>query len=264
MEQIKRLFKEREEYLLQLKREKEKALVNAPEGLLRICSSRKRAQYYHRSSPKDFNGTYIKEKDIEFARGLAQKDYDKRILKAIENELESMKRYLASYPKTNIEQVYERLHKKRQDLIIPIRETDEEFIRKWKAVEYEGKGFAEDAPQFYTSKGERVRSKSEWIIAELLDKEGIPYRYEYPIYLKGLGKIYPDFTLLNIRKRKEIYMEHFGMMDNPDYADKAVSKIQMYEQNGIFPGEDILITYETGKNAINQKILMKIIQKYLK
>lgn len=264
MEQMKNLLREREEYLLRLKREKEKTLKTAPEGFLRICNSRNRTQYYQRTDPKDFNGVYIKEKDISLAQGLAQKDYDQRILRAVEKELESIKKYLTNYPELNVEQVYESLHKERQKLIIPIRETDEQYIQKWKAIEYEGKGFTEETPEFYTSKGERVRSKSEWIIADLLEKEGIPYRYEYPIYLRGIGKIYPDFTVLNVRKHREMYLEHFGMMDNPAYAEKAVSKIQLYEQNGIFPGEDLLITYETGKSPINQRVIMRMIQRYLK
>ena len=72
-----------------------------------------------------------------------------------------------------------------------------------------------DMCMFYTSKGERVRSKSEVIIADVLNREGVPYRYEYPIYIKGIGKIYPDFTVLNIGIRKEMIWDHFGMMDDP-------------------------------------------------
>lgn len=52
-----------------------------------------------------------------------------------------------------------------------------------------------------------MRSKSEVIIADLLNKEGIPYRYEFPLYLKEFNTVYPDFTILNVRKRKEIYWE---------------------------------------------------------
>lgn len=107
----------------------------------------------------------------------------------------------------------------------PIVEPVEEFVRRWEEFQYKGKGFEEDDPEFYSDKGERVRSKSKVIIADLLNREGIPYRYECPIYLKGLGLRYPDFTTLNIRKRKEIYWEHFGRMDDPLYAENA--KLQM-------------------------------------
>ena len=102
------------------------------------------------------------------------------------------------------------------------------------------------------------------MIAEMLEKEGIPYRYEYPIHLRGLGKIYPDFTVLNVRERKELYFEHFGIMDNPAYAEMAVNKIQTYIQNGIFPGDKLMITYETGKKPLNQKNVKTMIHRYLK
>ena len=65
MEQIKKILRERENQLQQLKKAKEKALVKAPEGSLRLCKHGNKTQYYYRNDPKDFNGVYIKEKDIE-------------------------------------------------------------------------------------------------------------------------------------------------------------------------------------------------------
>ena len=58
MKEIRNLLKEREKYLCELKSEKEKDLKTALEGLLRVCNSRNRIQYYHRTEPKDFNGVY--------------------------------------------------------------------------------------------------------------------------------------------------------------------------------------------------------------
>lgn len=263
MEQVKNLLEAREKQLLQLKKEKETALVAAPEGSLRVCSSGNRTQYYHRKDPKDFNGIYIRGNEIPIARDLAQKDYDKKVLQAAEKELSAIRKYLSNYPKVNAEQIYEKLHEKRQELIEPIRESEEQYIRKWESVKYQGKGFNEEMPEFYTAKGERVRSKSELIIANLLNGEGIPYRYEYPIHLKGMGKIYPDFTVLNVRMRKEMYLEHLGMMDDPSYAERALQKIATYEQNGIFTGEKLILTYETRKKPINQKQILLMIRHYL-
>ena len=264
MEQIKNILKTRENQLLQMKKDKEKALKNAPEGALRICSHGNRTQYYQRNDPKDFNGAYIRENDIQIAQELAQKDYDKKVLCAIEKELSAIKKYLSNYPMVNAEQIYENLHRERRKLVSPILEPDEQYVKSWKSVKYQGKAFSEDTPEFYTAKEERVRSKSELIIADLLNKEGIPYRYEYPIHLSGMGKIYPDFTVLNVKKRKEMYWEHFGMMDDPSYVEKALQKIVLYEKNGIFHGENLILTYETRKNPMNQKEIMHLIQHYLK
>ncbi len=264
MGQIKEILEKRANELQQWKKEKEEALQKAPHGSLRLCKHGNKTQYYYRNNPKDSNGIYIKDKDIELAKKLAQKDYDKKVLCCAEKELNAISKYLLNCPEKSVEDIYEGLHIERQKIIVPIRETDEEYVRKWQEKEYQGKGFDEDAPEFYTIKGERVRSKSELIIADMLSKESIPYRYECPIRLRGMGKIYPDFTVLNINNRGEMLWEHFGMMDDPIYAEAAVKKIAIYEQNGIFPGENLIITYETRKNPINQKVVKGLIERYLK
>lgn len=263
MEEIKKKLKERQKRLLQIRKEKEKSLEKAPEGTLHICRSGGRVQYYQRKDPKDCSGRYICKKDIQIAERLAQKDYDKKVLSAVKKELKVIDKFLMEYPMRNAEEVYEMLHQERQKLIVPIYETDEQFVRDWESVRYVGKEFYEDIPEFYTAKGERVRSKTEVIIADALNREGIPYRYECPIYLDGAGMFYPDFMVLNLQTRKEMYWEHFGMMDDPDYAENAIHKIAKYEENGLFLGDRLILTYETRKNPINQKQIKKIVQHYL-
>ena len=198
------------------------------------------------------------------AKQLAQKDYDKKVPTCAEKELNAISKFLVNCPDKSVEQIFENLHEGRKRSITPIMETHEEYVQKWQEEIYQGKAFYDDTPELYTMKGERVRSKSELIIADMLSKEGVPYRYEYPLHLKGVGKIYPDFTVLNVKKRKELYWEHLGMMDDPSYAEKALKKITIYEQNGNFPGEDLILTYETRKNPMNQKVIMLMIQHYLK
>lgn len=75
----------------------------------------------------------------------------------------------------------------------------------------------------------------------------ILYQYERPLYLKGFGTVHPDFTFLSRETGEEIYWEHDGRMDDPIYAQNAVKKIQAYEENGIYPGERLILTFETSK-----------------
>lgn len=166
MENIKEILQTRNNYLLQWKAEKQKAISTAPEETLRICNSGNRTQFYQRLEPTDRNGKYINEKEFSLAKSLAQKDYDRKVLHAIDMELNAIRKYFETYPETRAEQVYGKLHKERQKLVNPMEEPEDEFVRKWQKVAYEGKGFQEDAPEFYTMKGERVRSKSELIIAD--------------------------------------------------------------------------------------------------
>ena len=261
MEEIKNMLEEREKYLHQLKAEKERLLKGAPEGYLRVCQSRNKIQYYKRTNSKDFSGTYINEDNMRSAYELAQKDYDQKIINGIEKELKAISKYKEAYPDKSIEQIYDSLHPARKRLILPIKESDEEFIAHWESVEYKGKDFFYDTSEHYTAKGERVRSKSEVIIADALNRAGIPYRYEYPLYIKGLEYINPDFTILNVKKRKEIIWEHLGLMDKPDYAEDNVYKINCYERSGYHMGDNLICTFETKANPLNQKIVKEIIQR---
>ena len=264
MEEVRKVLEERKIQLMQLKKMKEKALQNVPKGALRICCNGNRTQYYHRKERKDRRGVYLPEKEKDLAGILAQKEYDQKVLHAVEKELRVIEKCLAGYPVTDAEVIYEKLHEERKKLVLPIRESEEQFVRNWEAVVYQGKGFEENAPEFYTAKNERVRSKSEWIIADFLKREGIPYRYEYPMYLNGMGQVYPDFTVLNVKSRKELYWEHLGMMDDVAYMERALQKIAAYEQNGIYLGESLILTYETGKSPLSQKLVMNKIEHYLK
>lgn len=138
--------------------------------------------------------------------------------------------------------------------------SDEVFAEQWEKVKFYGKSFAEGSPEIYTEKGERVRSKSEKIIADMLHRHGILYRYEYPVILQGLGKVYPDFTVLNLKERKEIYWEHFGMMDNPEYCERALHKLNCYTKSGIYLGDRLFISHETSKRPLDTSVIEKIMK----
>ena len=139
---------------------------------------------------------------------------------------------------------------------------DEEYALRWQAETYEPKPFTEGAPEHYTQKGERVRSKSEVLIANALYQAGIPYRYEAPLYL-GRTVFYPDFTTLRVRDRKIIYMEHFGLLDDASYRENAISKVRLFERNGIFPGDKLVITVESYRNPLNLNSVNALIRRYL-
>lgn len=186
-----------------------------------------------------------------------------KVGKYAEHNLGVIRKFLNEYTDDAIEEIYQKLSEDRKKLIRPYILSDEELIKKWESEKYEPKAFEVNANGIYTEKGERVRSKSEKILADKFCMMHIPYHYEKPLYLKGLGTIYPDFTILNVRTKKIFYYEHFGMMDNAEYCEKALSKISHYEKNGIFPGEQLLISCETKNTPLNIQAVNQKIQKYL-
>ena len=92
---------------------------------------------------------------------------------------------------------------------------------------------------------------------------GIPYKYERPLVLRTIGKVHPDFTVLNVRTREEFVWEHFGMMDDPGYCERNLGKIVAYEKDGFFPGKNFIMTFETKEHPLNTKIIDKLVENFL-
>ena len=233
-----------------------------PEGRLRISVDHGNARYYH--CVDDRFGEYIPKENILLPRQLAQKTYNESVLKTAEARVKLISRCLKGCSDDEIEQIYNSLHPERQKLIYPVEPTFNQLETKWYSESYIGKDFKEGIPVIISEKGERVRSKSEKILADYFYRNNILYKYEKPIYLAGYGTVYPDFTFLSKRLRKEIYWEHEGMMDKPEYSIKAVKKLNSYHMNGIIPGERLILTFETEHEVLNSKIVTDLVNKYLR
>lgn len=276
MNEIKNKFEERKKLLIKLKEEKETSLKDSPEGSLKIRMNRGKVRYFHfmgnssdvkndsRIGKTGAGERYLSLKEKDFISALAQKAYDTKILNCIEQELKAIERYLNTCPKVMPEDWYKELHSERQKMIVPIAPDWELLRADWLSLQYEGKGFDERIPEIYTDKGERVRSKSELLIANELYRADVAYRYEYPVYIKVFGTIYPDFMILSKKKQKEICWEHFGRMDDPEYAQKAIQKIAAYEENGYVIGENLVVTFETKQTILTTRKIQTVIERYLR
>lgn len=252
----------RKNYLAQLEKTAEKQLEEAPEGKLRISRNRGKIQYFYRQHSTDKAGRYILQENKELAEKLAQKSYDEEFLQSIREETAAIDAYFRKVPKHMPEEIYDQMNEERRKLVNPLIEQDEAFAERWQNKPYTGKELDDREGGFLTDKGEKVRSKSEMIIANQLAKAGVPYHYEEPLLLKGVGMIHPDFTVLNIRRRKVFYWEHLGMMDDENYAERAIHRIAMYQKNGYFLGDDLILTSETNNYPIKVEQIATMIQHY--
>ena len=94
-----------------------------------------------------------------------------------------------------------------------------------------------------TSRGERVRSKSEVIIANLLHHAGIDYQYETDLSVLGFSKrILPNFVF--IKNKNIVIWEHLGMADDPDYMSRWAKKLAWYRENDFESGRTLFVTSE--------------------
>ncbi|MBO4457066.1 MAG: hypothetical protein J5802_05055 [Butyrivibrio sp.] len=206
---------------------------------------------------------YAKKSDKEKLKRIAQRDYEMLVKKKFVCIRDAISEFIKNYDIEEAEKVYLGIADARKKLVTPIIEPKAMSVGRWKSVVYEPMGFDEGIGGFYSNAGIRVRSKSELIIANMLEREGIPYRYEYPIVLKSVGTVRPDFTCLNVRTGQEFIWEHFGMMDNIAYANKNVSKINAYEHNGYYSGKNMIMTFETSQHAISSYKVKAMIEQYL-
>ena len=260
---LEKILKERQVMLLELLKKKRADVEKAPAGTLRILKKQDHDQYYWRRNLKDTNGAYIRKKDEEIARRLAQKDYDEKVLKIAEAELSETEKYISFLRQCSPEGLYGRYSEQRRKLIDPLVVPDELFTETWRNEEYEALPFDPDATEYVSAGGIRVRSKAEVMIADMLEYYNIPYRYEYPLILDGFGQVRPDFLCLNVSKRKEIVWEHYGMMDNISYANRNVKKINAYESNGFFSGNNMIQTFETSQIPLDSSVIRRKIEYYL-
>ena len=271
----------------------EKFLGSAPQGTLNYKIIKDRVYYYQQftSSTRDIkdnsavnqsdntnkndnarynitrniNQKYIKKKELKKAKALAQKSYYLAIKPILEEQYKQLLNFLENDTIEKIQNVYSSLSDIRKELIVPIDISIKERIRLWNEEKYKENDYFSENKKYETDGGEYVRSKSEMIIANELYKyrNDILYKYERPLDILVNGivhTIYPDFTILNIHTGKITYLEHAGCMDNPNYANDFIKKINNYIMNDIVPGIDLITTYESRDCPLDIKVVKKIIE----
>ena len=216
-------------------------------------------QYY-------LDGKYIsKKKYMDEISKLAKKEYQMKLLPMIEENIERIHKMIEL--EEDISNLYVSMPCGKKELFEPDLIPIEKKIRDFENVTYEGLAFGEeDKTEFFTIKNERVRSKSEKIIADELTRNNIPYKYEKPLRLLVDGKyinFYPDFTTINRTNGEIKYIEHLGMMDNPQYYNNVLSKLDVYEKNGLLIGRNVLLFHESSYRPLSTRVINEYICEFL-
>ena len=285
----------------------QKDLTDLPDGLLKTSISNNITQYYIKQDMNDARYHYLSKDQKELAYKIAQRDYDKKMLKAAVHVRKNINASALS-ALNDLRDIYDSLSPARQELVHPYIITKKEYIKIWSQqkeeainkywfdhpnssidmirpqkrminkdqqhiLPFDSQSFNEsnhiesnpiESNHILTEQGEIVRSKSEKIIADKLSLTKIPYYYEVPICLNGFGFVRPDFTILNPYTLKEYYWEHLGMMSSPEYVDKALSKIELYAANGILPGRNLILSYESESHPVSTNYISTLISTIFK
>lgn len=206
-----------------------------------------------------------KKKNEKRIQMLALQEYRGKLNPLLEKAIVCLKGAQKSLERLN--EAYERMHEGKQILFEPDIVPISRKIQDFNNVSYEGLPFSEsDKTEYYTRRGEHVRSKSEKIIADELHRHGIPYHYEKPLLLRVDGQMkefYPDFTVMNVMTGEIKYLEHLGMIDNLGYYNNVLAKLDVYERNGLLIGREIILLHESSFRPLSTRVVADYLQEFL-
>ena len=94
------------------------------------------------------------------------------------------------------------------------------------------------------------RSKSELLIAQILESLELEYKYEPIMIINGAKRI-PDFAVYCPETNRYFLIEHLGMMDKTNYRLNNIEKVLEYETAGIRTDIDVMYSMEFGPGKFN-------------
>lgn len=234
-------------------------LKNFPEGKLICAANGKGVKWYRSDGHKSI---YLSKKEKKLAEQLAYKKYLSLQLKILLQEKRAINYYLKHHDANAYLKEQEFLTSAGfSELLTPQLTPISEQLSKWMNEPYEKSNRYPEGLVNRATAGKYVRSKSEVLIDMFLCKHRIPFRYECLLQL-GEVSAYPDFTIRHPKTGEVFYWEHLGRMDDPHYASKAYSKLQLYASNGIIPNINLIITCETKDHPLSTEMIEKIIEYY--
>lgn len=247
-------------------------LIDLPEGSLCQKTIRGKKYFYHytylnstknEKTPKE-KQKYLSKKETALKINLQRKGYIEKSLCLLNQNIAAARDFLEKYEPFTPVDIIGKLSEAYSDFSIDnytkIFGSANHFnTDEWKLrTETTTKIYPENLTQ-NTASGLKVRSKSESIIAMLLDVNEIPYRYEDPLLINE-HIFYPDFTVMRPADQKIFYWEHFGMLGNQHYEEQMQKKLLEYISHGLMPWDQLILTTESNEDAFDAEYINKIIK----
>ena len=107
----------------------------------------------------------------------------------------------------------------------------------------------------------QFRSKSEAYEADKIFETGMEFKYE-PAILVGSKTICPDFAVNRIWRMDVGYIEHLGLLENPEYRAKKLEDIRTMMDHGIYPGVNLLIISESRTEGFDAAMAARLIRAF--
>lgn len=192
------------------------------------------------------------DSEVSLIRKLKKRRYTAKVLKLLQRRIENCKEFIQNdifYDPKAIESELPRQYRGLKGVGIFLE--GDINVEDWLNAPYKTNPFPISKPH-YTPKDLCTRSKSEAMIATRADDRKLLYRYDAEVILDN-KTVYPDFTFLDIKRRRLIYLEHLGKVDDEKYMFRNLKKLEDYAACGIVLGDNLFITYESQKRPLSIK-----------
>ena len=219
----------------------ERAIEKLPEGNLEFNKNGTGFRHFKAVSKKR---TYLPKKEWKTVEDLAKKKYLQMLLRNARYEKNAIGKYLNAHSNRDYAQELLTNNPHLEEILRPLFKPMDEALQKWAEADYPSTAGHPENLIHPGPKGILYRSKSEAMIAYVLYKNRIPFRYEWDKPINGIT-YHIDFTIRHPKTGELIYWEHCGMMDRSGYVANIERKISAYESAGIFPDRNLILTYES-------------------
>lgn len=179
-------------------------------------------------------------KEVGLIQGLERRAYLEQERAVLETDIKAVRSLARTYRTPYYEDIMELLPARLRSL--PPMYTSLDELSVWAAEPYRQSTYKPERKVHTTSRGLKVRSKSELLIAEKMYELNVPFRYEQVLTI-GEIDFAPDFTILK-NDGKIVYWEHCGLTGNAKYMNRHKWKMSVYEEAGIVPWKNLIVTYD--------------------
>lgn len=241
----------------------EKYLNDAPKGFLAVRKRTHGNSYYWTFD--EGRGSTKKQKQVNISNNpelilqLTEKKIKLRMLRQIANNLPHLEELSQIYRPVSSEKIAKECAPKYQEALM---------LRKKRQVEarltapYDKFPYDPDVHVHETDYGERVRSKSEQLLANTLFAYGIPFHYEEAFQCSNGTVLFPDFRILLPDNDWNIW-EHFGLLSKESYCISNAKKLNLFQQSSLTIGSNLILTMDDNKGDFSCRIINETIKQQL-
>ena len=239
MSTIKQIIKTEIRVYTYLRNSFKEQLEDLPAGSISVEKRGEHKYLHYNNAGRSSHLSMRRPDDISLARKLRRKQFLKKSIRILSNDIAVLSKALDKLLDYDPKSISDSLSSGYS--IIPSREN--EVLS----------GFDPHTHDFYN-----FRSKSEEIIALILEANGLLYAYE--TQLIAAGKSYkPDFIIFDPRTNTMVIWEHLGLLDKDDYYRKNIQKLMDYWAEGYILGRNLIISCETSDKPLTAADVQAIV-----